>query len=110
MERLSCWPALHERTARTFVFVVNAMCALVVEGVTIGVVSTQYDSIINSSSCAILLSNNTLSTYCRVGAGQAAHRTFVLQRAIGEVVIMHVALMKALFCFLNTLNTTMVIH
>ena len=39
------------RTARTFVFAVNAMCALVVEGVIIGVVSTQYDVVIGLCLC-----------------------------------------------------------
>ena len=45
------------RTAhRAFVFVVVAVCALALEEVIIGVVSTQYDVIV-SPSCAILLSN-----------------------------------------------------
>ena len=63
MERLSCWPTLHERTARTFVFVVNTMGALVIEGVIIGVASTKHDVIIfHPHACATLLSNNILSS------------------------------------------------
>ena len=53
------------RTARrTFVFAVIAVCVhlLVVEGVIIGVISTQYDVIMLSPSRAFLLSNNILPT------------------------------------------------
>ena len=63
-------------------FAVNAMCALVVEGVIIGVVSTQYDVIMVSPSymhTTIMLSNNTLPTCRRVGPGQTACK-FVLLR------------------------------
>ena len=72
-------------------FVVIAVYALALEGVIIGVASTQYDVIMVSPSCAILLSNNIYYTTNVSSCWPWTNRKYVciascaleLERAIG---------------------------